>query len=124
MQLTGSAFAEPPQSPRCRPIVDETSYWAVPENPQDVVGFLKSHAPRWIPNKGSGSYTDKGAVVSSFVTDYVVKSGWNTNDQLDFSVASVGQGSSGIRADAEVVPPDASCQSDPGGMMMGARRQP
>jgi hypothetical protein len=112
--LIGSAFARPAESPRCQPVVDESRYWVVSQSSRDVVSFLKSHAPAWIPNKGGGSYTDRGVITSSFVTDFVTGAGWNTNDQLDFTVASISGGETGSRGDAEVVPPDATCESDGG----------
>ena len=52
--LPGGAFAQPPQEPACAPLIDQTRYWIVPGDPQDIASFLRAHAPPGIPSHGAG----------------------------------------------------------------------
>jgi len=90
------------------PLVDESAYWTTPDSPQDVVSFLEANAPAWIPNEGSGVLGGPAGIISYGVIDHAVGPGWD-RDQLVFTVAVTGDGSTGIRADAEVIPPNAMC---------------
>jgi hypothetical protein len=109
--LTGSVFSQPASAPACNPLFDHAGYWVVPGRPQAIASFLESHAPAWIPNLGYGSGGVKGSIDFYTVLDSVVGPGWNSADELTFVVAAHGTGSTGIRADAEVVPSGAECIS-------------
>lgn len=107
--LPGSVFAQPFQHPACTPLVDEARYWKVPGNPRNIASFLKVHAPSWIPNSGSGSGGPSGKPTFYGVFDVPRAKGWSSSAQLDFTVAALRGGATGIRADAEVIPPRSSC---------------
>ena len=107
--LPGSVFAQPFQHPACTPLVDEARYWEVPGNPQDIASFLKAHTPSWIPNSGSGSGGPSSKPTFYGVFDVPRAKGWSSSAQLDFTVAALRGRTTGIRADAEVIPPRSSC---------------
>jgi hypothetical protein len=108
--LPGPDFAKPSQEPACAPLIDQTRYWMVPGDPQHIASFLRAHAPPGIPNEGAGQLTATGDQTTSYdVIDATSgKSGARTAE-LDFTVAALGAGMAGIRADAEVVAAGATC---------------
>jgi len=107
--LPGSIFAQPSLQPGCDPLVDETLYWQVSGAPQDVASFLAAHAQSWMSSPGSGQGGNvNGGPTSYFVFDSPKGTDWNSSDMLDFTVAGLPTGETGIRADAEVVPPGSS----------------
>ena len=106
--LPGEAFSRPFQGVACEPLVNKTRRWVVEGDPATVVSFLVSHAPAWIPNVGTGESRSAGATYYG-VLDEVQAVGWDPSTQLVFSVGALGDGETGIRADAEVVPPGAVC---------------
>lgn len=108
--LPGGAFAQPSQEPACAPLIDQTRYWIVPGDPQDIASFLRAHAPPGIPGHGAGQLSMAGGQTISY--DVIDAEGGNSGGspaELDFTVAALGAGMAGIRADAEVVPADATC---------------
>ncbi len=109
--LPGTAFAQPGQHPACNPLVGETRYWQVSGAPQDVAAFLAAHAPSWITNSGTGQSGNNGENTSYIVFDTPAgDTGWNSSNTLVFTIAALPEGT-GIRADAEVIPPGSSCVS-------------
>lgn len=112
--LPGTVFTEPGESIACTPLVDETTYWEASGTPaQAAAAFLAADAPSWIPNKlnGSGGDVSGGTTTYFVVGDSVLGPGWNGDDRLVFVIADLGNGSTGIRGDAEVIPPGSACLS-------------
>ena len=108
--LPGAVFAQPSRGPACAPLIDQVRYWMVPGDPQGIAAFLRAHAPAWIPNSGEGrSSTGGGQTISYDVMDAERGSNGGSPAELDITVAALGAGIAGIRADAEVVPADATC---------------
>jgi hypothetical protein len=109
-RLPGTAFTTPSLEPACTPLTDDVRYWEVPGSPADVAGFLAAHAPAWLPNDGTGSlFTVGGASISLTVDDAPRDSGASSSAELNFTVAALPGGMTGIRADAEVAPASAVC---------------
>lgn len=108
--LPGAVFAQPSQEPACAPVVDQARYWMVPGDPQDIAAFLRAHAPPGIPNTGQGRLsTADGQTISYDVIDAERGNSEASPAQLDITVAALGAGMAGIRADAEVVSAGATC---------------
>ena len=108
--LPGDIFAQPSQEPGCTPLIDQTRYWMVPGDPQDITSFLRAHAPPGIPNNGAGWLgTGGGQTISYDVLDTERGDSGGSPADLDFTVAALGAGITGIRADAEVVANGATC---------------
>jgi hypothetical protein len=107
--LPGSAFSQPQYSSGCNPLVDETRFWVVPGQPLAVASFFRSHPLAGFsigygtgPGAGTYSVTDGGTIPSVQA------------DTVDITLAATAAGTTGIRADAQVVPHGASC-INPGG---------
>jgi hypothetical protein len=82
----------------------------VPGDPQDIAAFLRAHAPPGIPDSGAGQLSTAGGQTISYdVIDAERGNSGGSPAELDFTVAALGAGMAGIRADAEVVPADATC---------------
>jgi hypothetical protein len=82
----------------------------VPGNPQDIAAFLRAHAPPGIPNNGEAQLgTAGGQMISYDVIDAERGNSKGSPAELDITVAALGAGMAGIRADAEVVPAGATC---------------
>jgi hypothetical protein len=108
--LPGGVFAQPSQQPGCTPLIDQARYWMVPGDPQGIASFLQAHAPPGIPNKSVGwSGTGGGQTASYDVLDAERGNSGGSPAELDFTVAALGAGMAGIRADAEVVADGATC---------------
>ena len=108
--LPGAVFAQPPQEPACGPLIDQARYWIVPGDPQDIAAFLRVHPPPGIPNSGTGRLsTPGGQTISYDVIDAEPGNSEGSPAELDITVAALGAGIAGIRADAEVVPAGATC---------------
>jgi hypothetical protein len=108
--LPGAVFGQPSQGPACAPLIDQARYWMVPGDPQDIAAFLRAHAPPGIPNSGEGqSSTAGGRTISYDVFDTEPGNSEGSPAELDITVAALGAGMAGIRADAEVAPADATC---------------
>ena len=107
--LPGGAFAQPSQEPASAPLVDQTRYWIPPGDPQDIASFLRAHAPPGMPSHGAGQLSmADGQTISYDVIDAEGGNSGGSPAELDFTVAALGAGMAGIRADAEV-PADATC---------------
>ena len=108
--LPGAVFAQPAQEPACAPVTDLTRYWMVPGDPQDIAAFLRAHPPPGIPNRGAGQLSAAGGQTISYdVIDAEPGNSEGAPAELDITVATLGAGIAGIRADAEVVPVGATC---------------
>ena len=108
--LPGAVFAQPSQAPACTRLIDQARYWMVPGDPRDIAAFLRAHAPPGIPNSGAGRLSMAGGQTISYdVIDAERGNSGGSPAELDFSVAALGAGIAGIRADAEVVPAGATC---------------
>ena len=113
--LEGTSFAEPFYSLDCRPgLVDRTRYFIVASNAYEVALYLDSHMPSWIVSSGGiGRASQRGVVETYGVQATPVGRGWDSHDELVFDVAPLGNGQTGVRADAQVLPPGTGCTSDP-----------
>jgi hypothetical protein len=108
--LPGAVFAQPSQKPACAPLIDQARYWMVPGDPQDIAAFLRAHPPPGIPNSSAGQLSTAGGQTISYdAIDAERGDSRGSPAELDFTVAALGAGMAGIRADAEVVPVDATC---------------
>jgi hypothetical protein len=105
--LPGAVFARPSQEPACTSLIDQARYWVVPGDPQDIAAFLRAHPPPGIPNSGAGELSTAGGQTISY--DVFDAEPGSPPADLDITVAALGAGMAGIRADAEVVPADATC---------------
>lgn len=128
--LAGAAFGSPSEEPACHPLTDEVRYWTAPGAPAQVAAFLQAHPPRGLTNDGHGSLfsSSNGETISYDVTDTPPGQGFGAPAGLDFTVASLPDGMTGIRADAEVVPAHAMCArsggavaAQPGGQRVSGR---
>jgi hypothetical protein len=108
--LPGSVFSQPSEGMACTSVIDQTLYWMVPGDPQDIAAFLRAHPPPGIPYSSTGWLgTGGGQTISYDVLDRERGNSGGFPAQLDFTVAALGPGMAGIRADAEVVGPSATC---------------
>ncbi len=110
-QPSGSQFSGPSQEPACNPLVDEAQFYEVTEAPSDTQAFLTQNSPSWIPTQGGGYGSGPGGSSSYLdVTDLTTGEAWSDiYSQLDFTIATMSNGDTGIRVDGEVVPPGAQC---------------
>lgn len=108
--LPGGVFSQPSQGLACAPLIDQTRYWMVPGDPRDIASFLRAHTPPGIPYSSTGWLgTGGGQTISYDVLDRERGNSGGSPAELDFTVAALGAGMAGIRADAEVVPAGATC---------------
>jgi len=108
--LPAAVFAQPSREPACAPLIDQARYWIVPGDPQEIAAFLRAHAPAGIPNNGEGQLSTAGGQTISYdVFDAERGHSERSPADLDITVAALGAGLAGIRADAEVVPAGATC---------------
>jgi hypothetical protein len=105
--LSGSVFAHPAVVPACHPLVDATRYWKVPGSLAHVTDEFKAHPESALPQVGGGTIFHNGAITMMFITE----TGNNAKQMLDVSLASVGRGIVGVRADGLVIPPGSACSS-------------
>jgi hypothetical protein len=107
--LPGGVFSQPFEQPGCSPLIDNAREWELGGEPQNVAAFLVAHPPPGIPNTSRGWAGNGGVTTSYDVADTPSGPDWTSNDQLAFTIAALGDGRTGIRADAEVVPAGAIC---------------
>jgi hypothetical protein len=100
-------FAQPAVVPACHPLVDATRYWKVPGSLAEVTRQFKAHPESGLPQVGGGTIFRDGAVTMMFITE----TGNNAKQMVDLSLADVGRGTVGVRADGLVVPSGSSCTS-------------
>lgn len=117
--LPGASFSQPSAAPACDPLIDEARYWVVPGSPADVAAFLEAHAPSWLPSVGTGTLSNSGGVVNYDVTYEPRGMGFGDPIGLDITVAALPSGLTGMRADAEVIPPSAECTRSGGAASSG-----
>lgn len=112
--LPGREFGQPWEHPGCSPLVDASRLWVVGGDPSVVFAYLRAHPPTWIPYGGNGAVT--GPPVQFVLSGYPAGPGWDNPSayELDLTVASTGNGLTGIRADGQVVPPGSTCQTSGG----------
>ena len=112
--LPGRAFAQPWEGPSCTAVVDESRFWDVAGDPSSVASYLQARPPQWIPYNTMGALSRQ--FTGSGLEGYPTGPGWSSPRsayQLDVTVAADGS-ATGIRADAQVVPSNASCQTKDG----------
>jgi len=102
----------------CQPMADAIGYWTVPgESVKSVVSYLSSHPPQklTLADEDSSNAAGDPDVVAQMV-EYASKSGGQ--DGLIYEVTPLATGA-GIRADALVVPTNATCATAPPGTSLG-----
>ncbi len=111
--LPGAAFAEPATKPACNPLVGATRFWEVPGAPEPVAASLKKDTPPWLSTGGVGETGNVNTGQFYYWVEGIVLIGsnWTAGDSLVFSVDSLADGQTGIREDAEVIPPGSVCAS-------------
>ena len=118
--LPGSVFVQPSEQPACSPLIDEARYWVVAGDPAGVAAFLKAHPPSGLVNAGTGWLGSTGGQTISYeVADAPRGTSFGAPAGLDFTVAALPGGLTGIRADAELVPPDAGCSESGSATLSG-----
>jgi hypothetical protein len=100
-------FAQPAVAPACHPLADASRYWKVPGSLAEVTRQFKAHPESGLPQVGGGTIFRDGAVTMMFITE----TGNNAKQMVDLSLADVGRGTVGVRADGLVIPPGSSCTS-------------
>jgi hypothetical protein len=115
----GGVLARPGSGPPTTPdVVDDSAWWLVPGGPQAVLAFIEAHPPPGSRRTGSGmgSRPHQPTVVSD-VFDLPAITNVLSTRELVVEVVRLPDGSTGLRADAQVVwitPRDAS-ESIPAG---------
>lgn len=112
--LPGDVFQAAPQGSSCTGAVDEHRLWTVAESPTAVTSFIRSQQPSWITSSGTGSDTNTKTNTTAYITldfaHWSAPAGPQSN-QVNFVVSALSNTSTGIRADAIIVPPGAQCPS-------------
>lgn len=111
--LPGDQFSHPAMRPACDPLHLQTTYWTTSLNGPAVQEYLRTHPGADLRVSGTGIGTDKGTPTSWQImlapkTPTAGRKDGPSQKLVVYQVASFGSGV-GIRIDAEVVPPDASC---------------
>lgn len=121
-KLGGAKFASPAEQPACTPLDLRTRYWTSTLDGAAVQRYLSAHPGRHLRANGGGEGMIHGVVDSWIVTlqPLRVKPGTDaSNDEIVYEIAPLAHGV-GIRVDAEVVPPHASCEYAGGGGQLPA----
>lgn len=111
--LPDPIFGRPAQQPACQPLDVRTAYWTSDWAGPAVVKYLTTHPGPHFQVSGSGTTTGPGGVTSLSVV-FDPKSGATGTHSgpglamLVYEIAPLAKGV-GIRADAEVVPANATC---------------
>jgi hypothetical protein len=119
--LEGSNFSEPWTHEACSPLVDQVRFWTVPGAPQAVFTYISNRAPSWIPNQSSANPGPQSSEDYYGVEGEATAPGWTDEsppydeNELVVTIASTGNGSTGIRADGLAVPATGECSSSGGG---------
>lgn len=111
--LPGHVFAQAWEHPACNPIIDSSRMWKVRQTPLSIVAYLQSHASTWVPYGPTGQTSSGAQVIAYIMSGTANRPGWGSSDQSDelqVTVAPLGDGFSGIRADGQAVPTGASCK--------------
>jgi hypothetical protein len=117
VRLTQPGFGQPEQRPACQPLIDQPRYWTVRSTVGQVGSFLNTHPEMGMRISASGVFNgtkDSGDFVAEAPINQSVRS-LSSQSTLVVTFISVGNGDVGIRADAEVVPKGARCQTSGGG---------
>ncbi len=97
------ALRQPVQVPGTPDLVDDTSWWLAPGQPEAVLAWERAHLPRRFASAGSGtSYA--GGVATEWWDEFslpAVPAVLNSRE-LIVQVVSAGQGQTAIRVDAQV----------------------
>lgn len=102
----------------CQPMADATGYWTVPDvSSTEVVDYLKSHSPQGLTLAAvTGSNAAGDTNVEAKLVEYAAST--DAQNGLVYEVTPVDSGA-GIRADAFLVPPNATCATAPPGAAIG-----
>lgn len=98
----------------CQPMADATGYWTVPGvSVADTVHYLKTHSPQGLTLAAIANSNAAGDTsVDAQLVEYAAR--MNAQDGLVYEVTPIGSGA-GIRADAFLIPPTATCATAPPG---------
>jgi hypothetical protein len=89
--------ARPSQEPTYTPLTDQVRYRAVCGDPAGAAAFLTDHALSWLRNDETGWLgTADGAVISYQVGDVPRSKRLAAHAELDFTVAALPDGMTGI----------------------------
>lgn len=99
-------------------MADVTGYWTVPDmSPDAVVGYLTAHPPKGLTlAEVTGSNAAGDVNTDAKIVEYAAN--MDSQNGLVYEVTSIGAGA-GIRADALVVPANATCATAPPGTSIG-----
>ncbi len=101
-----AGLAVAPTGYGCAPYADAVRYWVVPGSVASVASFLESHPAAGTRYSGSGGVTNGPLEFLSFAPGS--QSG-PRGEEVTFSFAAVGADSTGLRADAVVIPSSSAC---------------
>ena len=107
--IPGSPFSVPAALPECYPLIDQTRYWSIPGTPGQVDQYLRSHPAPGMTSLTTGQGTTQGVFSYEIFEDPPVASPAFTSQQLTLSIAASGTGTTGLRADAQIVPVGGGC---------------
>jgi hypothetical protein len=110
--LGGGVFSQPSSVPACDGLTVKTVYLEVPDDPLTVATYVGTHAPSWLPYGGPPTQESDNNVLYFAFAGSPTGVGWSRTpnpDAIAITIAAYGSGISGIRVDAQVVPPSASC---------------
>lgn len=99
-------------------MADATGFWTVPHiSVAEAVDYLKTHSPRGLTLAGVTSSNAAGDTnVEARLVEYAAR--MDAQNGLVYEVTPVGSGA-GIRADALLVPSNATCATAPPGTAIG-----
>jgi hypothetical protein len=113
-RLTGGVFDLPWSYPYCDPLVDKTRYWTVKAPIQQVVAFFQAHPIPGVSEAIPGTLTDNGIITAYGFLESPRNPSNHLQQGLTITVAPYASGTTGIRADALVVPTRSQCKSSGG----------
>jgi len=111
-ELSESVFRQPAMGPAaCQPTYDKVAYFQAAGSPQAVQDYIASHLPNFLGHPASGQTGGPDETTVYFVYALPTVVSPYVAEDLGFSVAAKGTDKVGIRVDAEVAPPGATCAS-------------
>jgi hypothetical protein len=94
---------QPPILPSTPDLVDDSSWWQVPEAPRAVLGWERAHLPRQFSAAGNGALYGPGTAAWSGSFSLPAVSGVLNSRQLLVEATAVGDGQTALRVDAQVI---------------------
>jgi hypothetical protein len=114
-----SALASPAGRPDTPNLVDDVGWWVLPGTPAAALAYVEAHRPAGstVTGRGSGNQGPNGTTVSSTTFGLPPVPNLLVSRELVVEVVALADGSTGLRADAQVIwtaPRPASEQIPPG----------